>query len=67
MRTSGAADWLALRWAALLDRMVHAGTVCVRRLTDGKRAREVRFNRFLPNRTVTIKNGIDKLRLLAQG
>jgi hypothetical protein len=41
--------------AALLERMVHAGSVCLRRLADGKRPYEVRFNRFLANRKVTVE------------
>jgi hypothetical protein len=41
--------------AALLERMVHAGTVCLRRLADGKRPCEVQFNRFLANRKVTVE------------
>jgi hypothetical protein len=43
------------RGAALLERMVHAGTVCLRRLADGKRRCEVQFNRFLANRKVTVE------------
>ncbi len=41
--------------AALLERMVHAGTVCLRRLAEGKRPNEVQFNRFLANRKVTVE------------
>jgi hypothetical protein len=40
--------------AALLERMVHAGSVCLRRLAGGKRRHEVQFNRFLGNRKVTL-------------
>jgi putative transposase len=35
--------------AALLEGMVHAGSTCLRRVADGKRRSEVRFNRFLAN------------------
>jgi hypothetical protein len=45
--------------AALLERMVHAGSVCVRRLADGKRAREVQFNRFLANRKVSVERLVE--------
>jgi Transposase DDE domain len=41
--------------AALLERMVHGGSTCVRRLADGKRRCEVQFNRFLANRKVTVE------------
>ena len=41
--------------AALLERMVHAGSVCLRRLADGRRPCEVQFNRFLANRKVTVE------------
>ena len=41
--------------AALLERMVRAGSVCVRRLAAGKRPCEVQFNRFLANRKVTVE------------
>jgi hypothetical protein len=41
--------------AALLERMVHAGSVCLRRLADGRRQREVQFNRFLANRKVRVE------------
>lgn len=40
--------------AALLERMVHGGTVCLRRLGCGQRRDEVRFNRFLANEKVTV-------------
>jgi hypothetical protein len=41
--------------AALLERMVHAGTVCLRRLAGGRRQCEVQFNRFLANPKVTVE------------
>jgi hypothetical protein len=41
--------------AALLERMVHAGSVCLRRLADGQRSCEVQFNRFLANRKVSVE------------
>jgi hypothetical protein len=41
--------------AALLERMVHAGSVCLRRLAGGRRPCEVQFNRFLANPKVTVE------------
>jgi hypothetical protein len=41
--------------AALLEPMVHAGSVCLRRLADGRRPCEVQFNRFLANPKVTVE------------
>lgn len=41
--------------AALLERMVHGGTVCLRRLAGGRRRDEVRFNRFLANDKVRVE------------
>ena len=35
--------------------MVHAGTTCVRRVAEGKRRREVQFNRLLANPKVTVE------------
>jgi hypothetical protein len=55
-RNSVGLGTLALKkGAALLERMVHAGTVCLRRLADGKRPYEVQFNRFLANCKVTVE------------
>src|SRR5438094_3110425 len=41
--------------AALLERMVHAGSTCLRRVADEERRSEVRFNRFLANPKVTVE------------
>ena len=41
--------------AALLEGMVHAGSTCLRRVADGERRSEVRFNRFLANPKVTVE------------
>ena len=41
--------------AALLEGIVHAGSTCLRRVADGKRRSEVRFNRFLANPRVTVE------------
>ena len=41
--------------AALLEGIVHAGSTCLRRVADGNRRSEVRFNRFLANPKVTVE------------
>lgn len=43
------------RGAALLERIVHAGSICIRRLAEGERGAEVRFHRFLANPKVTLE------------
>ena len=43
----------------LLERMVASNDVCLRRLAQGCRAQEVRFNRFLGNGKVTVANLIE--------
>ena len=41
--------------AALLKGMVYAGSTCLRRVADGERRSEVRFNRFLANPKVSVE------------
>jgi hypothetical protein len=43
----------------LLERMVARQDICLRRLGEGSRAREVGFGRFLANRKVTVERLID--------
>src|SRR5258708_26835605 len=43
------------RGASLLERMVHGGGICLRRLADGERRREVQYHRFLANPKVTVE------------
>lgn len=45
--------------AALLEGMVHAGSTCLRRVADGRRRSEVRFNRFLANPKVTVERLVE--------
>ena len=45
--------------AALLEGMVHAGSTCLRRVAEGRRRSEVRFNRFLANPKVTVKRLVE--------
>src|ERR1700758_1028484 len=47
------------RGAALLDRMLARQTVCLRRLSEGDRAREVAFGRFLANKKVMPERWIE--------
>jgi Transposase DDE domain len=47
------------RGAALFGRVVAGKDVCLRRLSGGDRAQEVRFNRFLGNDKVTIERIIE--------
>ena len=43
----------------LLERLVAHANVCLRQLSDGQRAQEVRFNRLLGNDRVTVARLIE--------
>lgn len=45
----------SIKGAALLERMVHGRSVCLRRVAEGERRREVQYHRFLANARVTVE------------
>ncbi|WP_213223550.1 IS4 family transposase, partial [Klebsiella pneumoniae] len=58
-RWAGSGIVVSIKGAALAERMVAGKTVCLRQLSRGNRALEVRFNRFLGHDKVTVDRIIE--------